>query len=127
MKQSSRQLKQSFKQVPGEPYGPIMPIDKIIYLPSELQGDSKVEDPGQGLVRMRGEAPTLASDVLDLVSIHQSQHEAVEHGQHLSHWRQADAAPILAQGRITAPVEPIFDRPMGPDQLRKTLGRTALL
>jgi len=75
------------------------------------QGDSKVEHPSQGLVRMRSEAPTLASDVGNLVQIHQGEHEAVEHGQHLRHRRQAHAASILAQGGITAEVGADFPRP----------------
>ncbi len=91
------------------------------------QGDSKVEDPSQGLVRMRSEAPTLASDVGNLVQIHQGEHEAIEHGQHLRHLRPAHAAPILAQGGIAAPVEPIFHGPMRPDHLRQPLGSAALL
>src|SRR5258708_12644782 len=90
------------------------------------QGDSKVEDPSQGLVRMRSEAPTLASDVGNLVQIHQGEHEAIEHGQHLRHLRPAHAAPILAQGGIAAPVEPIFHGPMRPDYLRQPLGSAAL-
>jgi hypothetical protein len=78
------------------------------------QGFSKVEDPSQGLVRMRSEAPTLASDVGNLVHIHQGEHEAVEHSQHLGHRRQAHAAPILAQGGIAAEVGADFPRTNAP-------------
>jgi len=56
---------------------------------------SKVEDPGQGLVGVRGEAPELASNVRDLMQIHQREHHRVEHRQHLSHRWEADAAIIL--------------------------------
>ncbi len=59
------------------------------------QGFSKVEDPGKGLVRVKGEAPNLASDVRDLVQIHQGEHHRVEHGQHLSHWWEADTTTIF--------------------------------
>jgi hypothetical protein len=50
-----------------------------------LQGFSKVEDPGQSLLRMRGETPTLASHVGNLMQIHQREHHRVEHGEHLFH------------------------------------------
>jgi TniQ len=60
-----------------------------------LQGFSKVEDPGQSLVRMRGETPTLASDVGNLMQIHQGEHHRVEHGQHLSQRREAHATIIF--------------------------------
>ena len=78
------------------------------------QGDSKVEHPSQGLVRMRSEAPALASDVGNLVQIHQGEHEAIEYGQHLGHRRPADAASILAQGGITAKVGADFPRTNAP-------------
>jgi hypothetical protein len=90
------------------------------------QGFSKVEDPGKSLVRMRGETPTLASDVGNLMQIHQGEHHGVEHGQHLSHQREAHATTIFSQGRIASPVEPIFHGPMLPNQLGKTLRATAL-
>ena len=61
-----------------------------------IQGNSKVEDPGQGLIGMRGEAPELASDVGNLMQIHQGEHDAVEHGQHLSHRREAHATTIFS-------------------------------
>ena len=79
-----------------------MPI--IAYLPRDMnsganliirQGFSKVEDPGQGLVGMRGEAPQLASNVGDVMQIHQREHHRVEYRQHLSHRREAHAAIIL--------------------------------
>src|SRR5205823_5189337 len=44
------------------------------------QGFSKVEDPGQGLLRVRSEAPTLASDIRNVMQIHQGEHHRVEHG-----------------------------------------------
>src|SRR5260221_9373607 len=93
----------------------------------EIQGFSKVEDPGQGLVRVRGEASELASDVRDLMPIHQREHHGVEHSQHLSHQREADTTTILPQGHIATPVETIFHGPMRANQLRKTLWGTALL
>ena len=69
-----------------------------VAIPSLLgkQGFSKVEGPGKGLIRVRGEAPTLASDVRDLMQIHQGEHDGVEDGEHLSHRRQAHAAIILS-------------------------------
>ena len=60
------------------------------------QGFSKVEDPSQGLMWVRGEASALASDVRDLMQIHQGEHDRVEHGEHLSHRRKAHAAIILS-------------------------------
>src|SRR5260370_7780401 len=75
------------------------------------QGDSKVEHPSQGLVRMRSEAPTLASDVGNLVQIHQGEHEAVEHGHHLRHRRQAHAPSRLPHGRLTPQLPPPIPRP----------------
>ena len=80
--------------------------DKFKDIPLRDQGFSKVEDPGQGLVRVRGKAPTLASDMRNLVHIDQGKRDEVSHGQHLRHWREADSAPILPQGGIAAPVEP---------------------
>ena len=56
-------------------------------------------------MRMRGETPTLAGDVGNLVQIHQREHYRVEHGQHLSHRREAHATPIFSQGGIAAPGE----------------------
>src|SRR3989442_8229737 len=37
--------------------------------PQHFQGDSKVADPRQGLIRVRGEAPNLASDVGNVMQI----------------------------------------------------------
>jgi hypothetical protein len=76
---------------------------------------------------MRSEAPTLASDVGNLMHIHQGEHEAVEHGQHLGHRRPAHAAPILAPSVASRrKSEPIFHGPMRPDHLRQPLLSTAL-
>src|SRR5207248_1012345 len=63
--------------------------------PTSQQGFSKVEDPVERLVRVRSETPELASDVRDLMQIHQGEHHGVEHRQHLGHRREADTAAIL--------------------------------
>src|SRR5437868_15529173 len=90
-------------------------------LPTESQGFSKVEDPVERLVRVRSETPDLTSDVRDLMQIHQGEHDGVEHREHLGHRREADAAVILPQSYIAAPVEPIFYGPMRTNQLRQTV------
>src|SRR5437667_12803706 len=82
---------------------------------------SRSKHPGQGLVRMRSEAATLTSDVVDVMQIHQGEHHRVEHGQHLSYRREADATALLPQRHIAAPVEPIFHQPMRANQVRKAL------
>jgi hypothetical protein len=46
------------------------------------------------------------------MQIHQREHDRVEHGQHLRYRWEANAAPILPQRHIAAPVEPIFHGPM---------------
>jgi hypothetical protein len=75
---------------------------------------------------MRGEASELASDVGHPMPIHQREDDSVEHGEHLSHRREADATPILPQSHIAPPVETIFDRPMGANELQQMLGGTVL-
>ena len=60
------------------------------------------------------------------MQIHQGEHHRVEHGQQLSHRREAHAATIFPQGRIASPVESIFDGPMRTNHLCQPLGRTAL-
>src|SRR2546428_7165352 len=59
----------------------------IVSLPwgrcSMTQGFSKVEGPGKGLIRVRGEASDLASDIGHLMEIHQGEYDGVEYGQHL--------------------------------------------
>ncbi len=59
------------------------------------QGLSKVSDPGKRFIRVRDEASDLASDVGHLMPVHQGEHHLVEHGEHLSYGRQADATIIL--------------------------------
>src|SRR2546425_8309439 len=100
-----------------------------VAIPSLLgkQGFSKVEGPGKGLVRVRGEASDLASDIGHLMEIHQGEDHGVEYGQHLSHRREADATAILSQRHVATPVQTIFHRPMSANQLQKTLGGTPLL
>src|SRR5260370_22657510 len=78
---------------------------------------SRSKHPGKRLVRVRGEAPALASDVRDLMQIHQREHGRVEHSQHLRYRWEANAAPILPQRHIAAPVEPIFHGPMRTNYL----------
>ena len=75
---------------------------------------------------MRGEAPALASDVGNLMQIHQGEHHGVEDSEHLRHRWEADAALILAQGHIAAPVESIFHGPMLANELQEPLGATLL-
>ncbi len=60
------------------------------------------------------------------MQIHQREHDRVEHRQHLSHRREAHPTPILPQGHVAAPVEPIFHGPMRANHLCKPLWRTAL-
>src|SRR2546426_4888207 len=90
------------------------------------QGFSKVEGLGKGLIRVRGEASDLASDIGHLMEIHQGEDHGVEYGQHLSHRREADATAILSQRHVASPVETIFHRPMSANQLQKTFGGTPL-
>ena len=60
------------------------------------------------------------------MQIHQGEHDGVEHREHLGHRREADAAVILPQSYIAAPVETIFYGPMRTNQLRQTLRGAAL-
>ena len=84
-------------------------IDEVSRRALPGTGFSKVDDPVERLVRVRGETPDLASDVRDLMQIHQREHHAIEHREHLGHKREADAATILPYGHIAAPVETIFN------------------
>jgi hypothetical protein len=55
---------------------------KFLYKVNDVQqGFSKVEDAGEGLVRRRGEAPTRARDIGNVMPIHQGEH--YRHMQHL--------------------------------------------
>ena len=60
---------------------------------------------------MRSETPELASDVRDLMQIHQREYDGVEHSKHLGYRREADATVILPQCHITAKVGDDFPRP----------------
>src|SRR3989442_1416428 len=81
------------------------------------KSSSRSKHPGECLIRVRGEASALASDVRDLMQIHQEEHDRIEHGQHLRYRWEAHAASILPQRRIAAPVEPIFHGPMCANHL----------
>ena len=87
---------------------------------------SRSKQPSKRLMRMRGKAPNLPSNIGDLMGIHQREDDGIEDRQHLSHWREAHPTAVLSQGDITSPVQPIFHAPMIAGQLEQPLSRTAL-
>lgn len=87
---------------------------------------SRSEQPSESLTRLSGEATQLASDIGDVVQIHQGQHDGIENSQHLGHGIETHATSILAQRDIAAPVEAILHGPMCPVVAEQGLGRAAL-
>ncbi len=70
-------------------------LDRILRREAVTQGFSKVDDPCKRLIWVRDEAPDLASDVGNLMPIHQREYYGVEYSERLSHWQQADATIIF--------------------------------
>src|SRR5579875_3460336 len=77
-----------------------------------IRASQKSEQPSKGLIRMRGKAPELASDIGNLVKIHQGQDKRVEHGKHLSDSRHPYATIVFSQRSVTPPMKTIFHGPM---------------
>ena len=68
---------------------------------------------------MRSKASDLASDIRNVMQIHQGKDQGVENGEHLGNRGNAHPTPIFSQGHITTPVEAIFHSPMVADQVKK--------
>lgn len=62
-------------------------------------------------MRGRSETPQLASDVRDLMPIHQGEPDGVEPRHHLGPWREANTAALLPEGHLPAKVGDAFPRP----------------
>src|SRR5712692_1508537 len=90
------------------------------------QGFSKVCEPSKGLLRIRGKAANLASDVRNLMQIHQGEDQGVEDREHVGHGRKANAAAIFLQEGIAPPMQTIFHGPMPTIEVQETLWRTSL-
>src|SRR5581483_11590520 len=54
----------------------------------------KSDHPSESLLGMRRKAAKLASDIGDLVKIHQSEHQRIEDSEHLSHCGDPNGTPI---------------------------------
>src|SRR5581483_9210064 len=86
----------------------------------------KSDHPSESLLGMRRKAAKLASDIGDLVKIHQSEHQRIEDSEHLSHCGDPNGTPIFSQGDITTPMKTILHGPMSTNQVEKPLGRTLI-
>ena len=92
----------------------------------DLRASQKSKQPDKRFLRMRGKAPDLASDMGNLMEIHQGKDQGIEHSKHLSQRGNADATSVFPKGHVATPVEAMFDRPMIADHLEKPLDRTLL-
>jgi hypothetical protein len=58
------------------------------------------------------------------MDVHHGQNQSMEHGEHLSAWRNANAASVCSQRPVAVPVEAVVHRPLIADQRAEPVDRT---